>query len=277
MMDTKIKPVFSYALFMGLSLLLYLSGICGLFSVYGDHFLGHVKEGVVFYVELEDWAKETEVYTLQERLEKNPEILHYSVRYISKKVGMDLLMSDSTAKEESLALFEENLLPNMLAFQLKKGAFANHKELITKLETDSLISEVFFAEQSSEQLAQTDFDARYLLWILALCLLLIMVALLITATRWQALQYNLQEPTAVEWRFWASQQLRQRFIQGLLSSLLAMAGLWGTYYAFNDLLKERLAEALTPWVTLLSIGVAVLGLMIPWVCTKYILRQYKVE
>lgn len=127
---------------LSVAVVLYLMGWVVLLWIGSQQLRHQWQEAVPFSVEMIDTATESQIFQYQKTLETRAYTQAGTVHYISKEEGVKQLQAD--LGRDSLLLFGENPLPNLLQFQLKSGYFGQVDSITAELKRDELVAQVFF-------------------------------------------------------------------------------------------------------------------------------------
>lgn len=259
-----------------LFVMLYLLGVGGLIIIYTNQLMAYAKNNISFYIELKDDANEAAVFTFQKKLETYSYTNPKTVEYISKEKALEVLTRDGTTKEEMMP-FGENLLPNMLQFKINPHYTGDYDQIIQEIKTNDFVEEVFFTDTPTESIA----SKVYLLKIILSVLMLFFIFVVITLQQGKIRQLLNNNKDAVQVMQLAGATLgymskaytSQSLKNGLLSGTMAVAAVWGTRYLFEDGLDITVLN-MEGWAVLLSLVLLLIGLLFPWLFTKYTVRKY---
>lgn len=267
---------YRYAI-IGVSVVLYLLGWVGLLALASHILKNQWREAVPFTIELKEGIAQSQAFQFQQKLEGSEFVKLGTVQYVSKEEGLKALQAD--LGRDSLLLFGENPLPDMLQFQLKGNYFGSVTNIVDSLQKQTEVSYIFY----DESLIQTAIQLGYWSWgLLFLALACVVVAVLF-------IRY------ALHWVLWANRSIiqvmqlagadqqtiyypyrHQGIINGLWSGGLAAAAILLTAFAVNALWGQALSWWLWWQFWFLLLLLPALGVLLWRLATRRIhLSEYQ--
>ncbi len=274
---SRTKPTYLYAI-ISVALVLFMLGFFALIMLYGHKLVTHFKERVDLWLELKPETPETEVARLVRQIRNEPFVLPESVSFVTKEQAQAAMKED--LGEDGMLSDVPNLFRDVVRFNVR-SSFMDHDSLNIWRETmraDSIVADLFFEAASTANIGQNIRNLSLLA--LALAALLIFAAItLIHNTIRLALYANRfviknQELVGASWGFISKPYIVRSIWNGLISALLAIAGLGLLVYwmqaNISGLKELQNANALTGVFVLLIL----LGILISWISTSFVVRKF---
>lgn len=274
---SRTKPTYLYAI-ISVALVLFMLGFFALIMLYGHKLVTHFKERVDLWLELKPETPETEVARLVRQIRNEPFVLPESVSFVTKEQAQAAMKED--LGEDGMLSDVPNLFRDVVRFNVR-SSFMDHDSLNMWRETmraDSIVADLFFEAASTANIGQNIRNLSLLA--LALAALLIFAAItLIHNTIRLALYANRfviknQELVGASWGFISKPYIVRSIWNGLISALLAIAGLGLLVYwmqaTISGLKELQNANALTGVFVLLIL----LGILISWISTSFVVRKF---
>jgi len=257
----KIVPLI---LISGLLYLIAISVIVILYSLRTEKFN---KEQIPFIVELRDSSSESDIFHLEQYISKSNYCVPASVHFISKEEAVNKLISDELKKEE-IEVFDENLLPNIIEFQLKSNFASKEKDIISDLKKQVMVADVI-----SNRSAFSELNAnlqRIRLIASFLLIFFIFVAVMIAYRNHKQFYEKAHKPNekSISFKGQIKQDIRNALVCGI-SALLVLAS---TLFIFNNQWQSNFYENLIT-LSLIAISVILLSFFLFAGTTKLISYQ----
>lgn len=131
------------------TVLLYLAGMMAFLSLYCNRLAKSSSDQIAFIIELSDSTEETEIFKLEQQISKSNYSLPGSVKFIDKDEAAKIIENETLSKEE-IMVFEENLLPNIIEFQIKPSFSSKENEIVAELRKNPIVAEIFDAKQNNQ-------------------------------------------------------------------------------------------------------------------------------
>jgi len=221
---------------VSISLVLFLVGISFLIFIHGNKLVNQVKESFEFMVTLKDTATETSYLSLADKI--RPQKYVHSIEYVSKEEAMNRYIAQT--KDDFRDIINHNPLPSTI--NIKLNAPYVNKDSIAVIEA-SLLKEnlVVGFEYDKPNVEEVNSKTRKIAFIVGgISIILLLITIIIIDSTIRLSMYSnrftirsMQLVGATRW-FILRPFLSQGVIDGILSSLIAVAGL-GTM--LNFLLK----------------------------------------
>ena len=131
---------------------LYLIAIAILTITYSFRVENIAGEQIPFIVELRDSCDEADIFRIEQLISKSDYCVAKSLQFIPKEEAAKKILGNDLKKEE-IDVFDENILPNIIEFQLKSKYAAKLNKIISDLKKQPAVAEVI-----SNQLVATNFS-----------------------------------------------------------------------------------------------------------------------
>lgn len=255
-------------------IMLYLLGLIGLVVISADNFLAASKESIVFYAELADDTKQSDIFAFQNKLEKASYTKPQSITYIPKEEGMASLQAENILTAEDQALLGENLLPDMVSFAINEENFANYPKIIKKIERESFVTKVFYTDAPAQNLSNKVYRLEIILILLVIFFIFVAITLIKNTLKLLLIankeQISTLQTVGATFDYIARPYLARGFRNGSLSSILAVGAIWITYYGLRDwsVLISQVA------LIIISIALVVIGTFLYWIITRQSVKKY---
>jgi len=271
----KAKPSYFYAI-MGVSLVLFLLGILGWLVINGRALSCAFKEDLEVQVDFHDNTKDENVQRMKAILEKQPFVRES--RIITKDEAIK--MESQVEGENILDFMGYNPLFTSVTMKLHEE-YVN-KDSLQKIRTfimqSNVVRDVTWSKVVVDQMDSTFGKIGIILGSISLVLFIVVIFLIDNTVRLamfsnRFLIKTMQMVGAT--RFFISRPFDQRaFLNGLISGLISVAGLWVLiYFAQTQLPELRLLQS-TPMFIILMIGMIVLGILISMLSTHRSVLKY---
>ena len=271
------KPNYFYAI-ISVALVLFLLGFFVLVVLQGQQVIKLSKEKVEIIVELkEDTAKDVRE-DLSARLAKTQYVKENSIKFISKEEGAELMRKEFG--EEFILLDMPNPLYDVLTFNVRSqymqpDSLSRIREVVREL---NAVSDVFYQESIADEIINN--IQKLSLIALGLGLFLLFVAfVLIHNTIRLALYANRfiiknMELVGASWEFISRPYIFKSMWHGLISGIIAVAGLALVVFGMQTLLPELGQLNNFFAFALLGIGLVILGILISCISTWFVVNKY---
>ncbi len=271
------KPNYFYAI-ISVALVLFLLGFFVLVVLQGQQVIKLSKEKVEIIVELKEDTSEDLREDLSARLAKTQYVKENSIKFISKEEGAELMRKEFG--EEFILLDMPNPLYDVLTFNVKSqymqpDSLLRIREVVREL---NAVSDVFYQESIADEIINN--IQKLSLIALALGIFLLFVAfVLIHNTIRLALYANRfiiknMELVGASWDFISRPYIFRSMGHGLISGVLAVAGLALVVIGMQSLLPElgQLNDFFA--FAILGIGLVILGILISCISTWFVVNKY---
>jgi len=262
---------------IGITLVLILVGVLLIVALLGTSLRNHYLGQVVVQVLLKDDAREQDILQFKKRIEG--EGYAAAVTYVSKQQASEMMQAE--LGEEFVDFLGYNPLPASL--DIRMNAQSSEEEalnaIVKNIEAQPLVHEVIYQEDMLRQM-----NANLAKWSIGLmiigALLLIIAVVLIVNTIQLAIfsqRFLIKSMQLVGATGWFIQKpfLRRGIWYGFVSSIFALAVLFGVIYYFRNDLKDIIAILQQQQNFLILIGgVLAVGLIMSWLATAYAVRRF---
>jgi cell division transport system permease protein len=267
----------SLSTMIGITLVLVLVGVLLIVSLLGISVTNHYRGQVVVQVMLNDEASDGEIHQLKKQIEGSA--YASSASYTSKADAAKLMQEE--LGEEFVDFLGYNPLPASIDIHLKSD-FDQEEQLkvvISELEHNNLVREVVYQEDLLQQMNSNLSKWSLGLMIIGVLLLTIAVVLIVNTIQLAVFSQrflikSMQLVGATHW-FIQKPFLRRGLWYGLVSSIFALAIIFGVLFYFKQELKD-IIEILQDKNSLLFViaGVITVGLTMSWIATAYAVNRF---
>ena len=262
---------------IGITLVLVLVGVLLIVSLLGISVTNHYRGQVVVQVMLNDEGSDGEIHQLKKQIEGSA--YASSASYTSKADAAKLMQEE--LGEEFVDFLGYNPLPASIDIHLKSD-FDQEEQLkvvISELEHNNLVREVVYQEDLLQQMNSNLSKWSLGLMIIGVLLLTIAVVLIVNTIQLAVFSQrflikSMQLVGATHW-FIQKPFLRRGLWYGLVSSIFALAIIFGVLFYFKQELKD-IIEILQDKNSLLFViaGVITVGLTMSWIATAYAVNRF---
>ena len=271
------KPNYFYAI-ISVALVLFLLGFFVLVVLQGQQVIKLSKEKVEIIVELKEATSDEVRKDLSARLEKTQYVKENSIKFISKEEGAALMRKEFG--EEFILLDMPNPLYDVLTFNVQSeymqpDSLSRIREVVREL---NAVSDVFYQESIAGDIINN--IQKLSLIALALGIFLLFIAfVLIHNTIRLALYANRfiiknMELVGASWEFISRPYIFRSMWHGLISGLIALAGLVFVLIGMQSLIPEL--GQLNNFFAFILLGfcLVILGILISCVSTWFVVNKY---
>jgi len=261
---------------LGVTLVLFVLGIIGWLIINAGKLGEHFKENVEVNVYLRENLNPKDSAALVQYISSKPYVKSYV--YTTKEMARKKFISDGNESWEDFLDF--NPLPNSIDFKLKKEYFnvdtlANIKK---DLELQTYVTEVKYQKELVLTLSKNIQRISVILLVVAIILALVVIILIDNTIRLamfsnRFLIKTMQMVGATRW-FIAKPMNIRAIINGALSGAIAVAAVWLLIVIAEKKVPEMKAIHDSGSLTLLFIGLIVLGICITLVSTHRSVLKY---
>ena len=271
------RPNYVYSI-GSVSMVLFLLGFFGLVILQAQQFVGLLKERVNILIEIKPDTDSVQISNVLDTIRSVPFVKEGTTRFISKEEAISYLQEDFG--DEFLALDLPNPLYDVITFNLQARYVESDRlsQVKNNFNKKDYVNDVYYQEGLVQVVAS---NLKKIGWFaLALSILFLIVAVtLIHNTIRLALYANRfliknMELVGASWGFISRPHIIKSIWHGLLSAILAIAGL-----VFVLLLAQSQVEDLKQINDIrqnlfLFSGLLVLGVMITCGSTWYVINKY---
>ena len=261
---------------LGVTLVLFVLGIIGWFIINAGKLGEHFKENVEVNVYLRETLNPKDSIALVEYIASKPYVRTWA--YTTKEMARQKFIADGNEGWEDI--IDYNPLPSSIDFKLKKeyvntDTLANIKK---DLETQTYVTEVKYQGGLIDQLNKNIRRISLILLGLAIILAIVVIVLIDNTIRLamfsnRFLIKTMQMVGATRW-FIAKPMNIRAIINGALSGLIAIAAVWILMMVAEKNVPELKAIHDSKSITMLFVGLVVLGVCITVVSTHRSVLKY---
>lgn len=248
---------------------LYLLALSLMAALYIYKVNSHTKEKIAFFIEMKDTASEAEIFAFQQKLSAAVYTKEASVRFIAREEALDIMTLDATLKKEDLLLFGENLLPDIIQFNISDAYIYQFDSILNTVQSEAVVQEVFFGDNSVSWM-QSDPGQIFVACGIIVSLLMLFLVILFRNTfkmrllaDKKAIESMQKKELAFEWLFnpYKNNIFVGTFIATTVSVLLLAATVvvFNTYYMSNSI-----GFRYYMWTSIVSFAIFVIGNLLAW-------------
>ncbi len=269
------KPNYLYTI-ISMALILFVLGLLGLIILQGNQLLDTIKSKVIVLVEIEEHTSQSEIDSLGNTLHQLDFILPGSITFVSKEEIAKEMEAEMT--EDLKVLSMDNPFLNMYNFH-PRASHIQADSLKIIQQTISQLNHVKAVHYKGNLVDKISKNIKKLTYIaLGLCLFFIFVALMLIHNTIRLALYanrllikNMQLVGAT-WSFISKPYLLRSLGHGLLSAIIALAGLAVILNIFHAQLPEISISSTNSLY--MAIGLIGLGMTISVMSTYIVVRKY---
>ena len=269
---TRKKPSFIVAI-LSVAFVLFLLGLFTLLVFQTNTLLKQLKETIEVNIFVEDFASEDEIELLEQDLATKT--YTKELRFISKDDA-----KQEFGEEFDMELLEENPLP--ASFSMFVESEYSHPDSLqvisAALEQHNTISEVIYQEDivsilntNVKKLAGVLLAASILFIVIAFTLIDSTIRLRIYSKRFIIKSMQL---VGAKNSFITSPFIRTGILNGFISSVIALALLFGVIYFLNSRFQFLSVSRNMEFLLFLSLGVILFGVLLSVIATWFSVRKY---
>lgn len=271
----KSKPSYLYSV-IGVALVLFLLGILGLIVIHANKLSEFFKESIEIQVILRDNVKEDQAIALKDSIARRPYIK--SIEYVSKDMAAQRFKKEFG--EDFINLLQYN--PLYASINIKGNArYVNPdslKIIEANLTQQSIVREISYQRVLVSKLNENVRKIGLVILGVSLLLALVVIFLIDNTIRLamfsnRFLIKTMQMVGATRWFIAKPFDIRS-IINGALSAILAIAGLVGILYFADQLLPELGSMRDYFMITVLFLGMILIGICISLVSTHRSVMKY---
>lgn len=275
--QTSTRPNYFYAI-ISVALVLFLLGLFAIVVMQGQQMVRYFKEQIEIIVELKDGTSPADQKLVRSKLESSDYLLDNSIRFISKEEGAAIMQKEFG--DEFLQLDMPNPLYDVILFRVKAeyltpDSLSSIREGLKEL---PLVSDVYYQEDVTAAIGRNLKSIAFGVLIVGIFCVLVAIALILNTIR-LALYANRfliknMELVGASWSTISKPFLRKSFFHGIISGLLAIAGIVVLgYFILND--SPELAEVIYwPGIAYVFGGILVAGAAISVLSTYWVVSKY---
>lgn len=275
--DQKRRLISSYfSVVLSIALVLFLLGLLGMLVLNAKKVSDHFKEQVVLTIYLKESAKEVEI----KQLEKSLALSEYvkSIEYVSKEQAAEIMKAENG--EDFMDFVGYNPLQNSIDVHLKADFVTS--EQLEKI-SEEAASKNFVAEVTYDNdlvNLMNDNVKKISFWVLLISGIFTVIAVLLINSSIRLSVYSKRFTIKTMQMVGATKQfIRRPFIWqsvrlGIIGAVVALIGMAIVLYNLNKTFSELQLLSNPILVTLLFVGVFVLGIVITWISTHIATQRF---
>ncbi len=271
------RPNYIYAI-ISVALVLFLLGLFAIVVLQGQQMIKYFKEQIEIIVELKDGTTSTDQKLVSTKLMNSDYLLKNSIRFISKEQGAAIMQQEFG--KEFLQLDMPNPLYDVLLFRVRADYLEpdSLNRIRQELRELPIVSDVYYQEDVTEAIGRNLKSIAFGVLIVGVFCVLVAVALILNTIR-LALYANRfliknMELVGASWSAISRPFLRKSFVHGLVSGLLAIAGISVLgYFILSD--SPELGEVIYwPGIAYVFAGILIAGAAISLLSTYWVVNKY---
>ncbi|ASZ10887.1 cell division protein FtsX [Chitinophaga sp. MD30] len=271
----KSKPSYLYSI-IGVALVLFLLGTLGMIVIHANRLSAYFKESIEVQVILRDNVKENQALALKDSIAKKPYVK--SIEYVSKDMAAQRFKKEFG--EDFINLLQYN--PLYASINIKANAGYVNSDSLRIIENvltqQNIVREISYQRLLVDKLNENVRKIGIVILAISALLALIVIILIDNTIRLamfsnRFLIKTMQMVGATRWFIAKPFDIRS-IINGALSAILAIAGLMGLLYFADRLLPELSGMRDYFMITLMFIGMIVIGIFISLVSTHRSVMKY---
>jgi cell division transport system permease protein len=261
---------------LGVSLVLFILGILGWIVINANKLGDYFKENVEVRVYLRENISSKDSSTLVQYIASRPYVKEYE--YVTKEMAKQKFLADGN--EDWKNVLKENPLQASIDFKLK-NQYVDSDTLAaiqTDLQQNIAVSDVQYPKSLVNNLNKNVRKVSLILLGIAIVLCLVVIVLIDNTIKLamfsnRFLIKTMQMVGATRW-FIAKPMDSRAIINGAISGFIALAGILALVFSAENLLPELRAMRDTKWLTLLALGIIILGMLISLFSTHRSVIKY---
>lgn len=275
--QTNTRPNYLYAI-ISVALVLFLLGLFAIVVMQGQQMIRYFKEQIEIIVELKDGTTPTDQKLVRTKLMDSDYLLENSIRFISKEQGAAMMQQEFG--EEFLQLDMPNPLYDVILFRVKAEYLDSDSLNLIRQQLKELpiVSDVYYQEDVTEAIGRNLKSIAFGVLVVGVFCVLVAIALILNTIR-LALYANRfliknMELVGASWSTISRPFLRKSFIHGIVSGVMAIAGIAVLgYFILND--SPELEEVIYwPGIFWVFGGILLAGAAISVLSTYYVVNKY---
>lgn len=275
--DQKRRLISSYfSVVLSIALVLFLLGLLGMLVLNAKKVSDHFKEQVVLTIYLKESAKEVEI----KQLEKSLALSEYvkSIEYVSKEQAAEIMKAENG--EDFMDFVGYNPLQNSIDVHLKADFVTS--EQLEKI-SEEAASKNFVAEVTYDNdlvNLMNDNVKKISFWVLLISGIFTVIAVLLINSSIRLSVYSKRFTIKTMQMVGATKQfIRRPFIWqsvrlGIIGAVVALVGMAIVLYNLNKTFSELQLLSNPLLVTLLFVGIFMLGIVITWISTHIATQRF---
>ncbi len=272
----KTKPNYFYSI-VSVALVLFLFGFFAVLVLYAQQFISRSKENINIMVEIKRDTPKTQIKALKELIEAQPYVRKGTVSFTTKETAAESM-------KEELGDFNkygfQNPFYDVLNFNINAEQLNEHTLLSmkTELRGQDIVSDVYYQEGLVVDIEKNVMKAGY--FILGLGALFLLVAVtLIHNTIKLALYANRfliknMQLVGASWSFISRPYLWKSIKNGFWSAFIASFSIISLVHLAQLDLVDLSALRVTNGLLILTLGLFVIGILITFLSTYFVVNKY---
>jgi cell division protein FtsX len=261
------------------SILLFLIGVCMLGAVYLFQLNSSTKESIAFFIEIDEFASEAAIFTFQKKLSSAIYTKEASVVFVSREEALEVLIQDKALQKEDLLLFGENLLPDIIRFNISDAYIQEYRSILKQIDAEAVVQEVFFANNSVAWMQFDPYQIPLILSAFILFLIFVLFNLVKNSLKLRLISdknsiEDLQKKELdFEWLF--NPYKNNIFVSAFCSIVIAVLFLIGTAALANIyILPVFIDFKIYMWSSMVCFIIFLIGILVAWLNYQLTIRRY---
>ena len=265
---------------LGVALVLFLVGLCGSVLLYIKQLMQNEQEQLTLMVELKNDADTLEIANLKNFLQSDNVLTTVgSLKFVSKEEAFENM---SRQFPEEAKLLKDGPIPNFNSFILNFSGNAMNEQqwdaLQIKIKAFPSVSDVYLDKSVLSELSENIYKITLVALFLAFAFVIVSVTLIHNTIRLNLYSDRFliknMELVGASWSFITKPYLQRSILNGLISSLLALMILVGIGWFSKNKFSFTNLQLINSETLVLFVGVVVLGVVISFLSTVYVVNKY---
>ncbi len=265
---------------LGVALVLFLVGLCGSVLLYIKQLMQNEQEQLTLMVELKNDADTLEIANLKNFLQSDNVLTTVgSLKFVSKEEAFENM---SRQFPEEAKLLKDGPVPNFNSFILNFSGNAMNEQqwdaLQIKIKAFPSVSDVYLDKSVLSELSENIYKITLVALFLAFAFVIVSVTLIHNTIRLNLYSDRFliknMELVGASWSFITKPYLQRSIVNGLISSLLALMILVGIGWFSKNKFSFTNLQLINSETLVLFVGVVVLGVVISFLSTVYVVNKY---
>jgi hypothetical protein len=241
---------------------LYLIAIALLTIIYSFRVENMAGEQIPFIVELRDSCDEADIFRIEQLISKSDYCEAKSLQFIPKEEAAKKILGNDLKKEE-MEVFDENLLPNIIEFQLKSNYASKANKIISDLKKQPAVADVL-----SNKLVTAKFNINLQRIRLIASFLLIFFIFVALSIICKSNRINSLSDTNTGKTDFAAKMFKNNIRTAIFSGLFCFAALLLTFVSIGKQFDSSAFSGSTLNFFIVCAAVFILGIMLFTAATK---------
>lgn len=265
---------------LGVALVLFLVGLCGSVLLYIKQLMQNEQEQLTLMVELKNDADTLEIANLKNFLQSDNVLTTVgSLKFVSKEEAFENM---SRQFPEEAKLLKDGPVPNFNSFILNFSGNAMNEQqwdaLQIKIKAFPSVSDVYLDKSVLSELSENIYKITLVALFLAFAFVIVSITLIHNTIRLNLYSDRFliknMELVGASWSFITKPYLQRSIVNGLISSLLALMILLGIGWFSKNKFSFTNLQLINSETLVLFVGVVVLGVVISFLSTVYVVNKY---